>query len=245
MRAEPDTEQRSGRRGAIGRGARDALWLPAWIVGCSLLGVGSLARDAGFPAGAAVISTVFIWAAPAQAIYFAGVIAGTSLPAVGLAICLSSVRFLPMTLGILPLIRRPGQSVASQIVIAHLVAVTTWVEGLRRLPAMAEAERRPYFLGFALACMGISATMTYVGYFLLGALSMPFAAGLLFLTPIYFAVALSAGARGLGDWAAMCLGIALAPAFGALLGKDFDLLATGLVGGTGAYLAGKLRRDAP
>ena len=50
------------------RGARDALVLPAWIVGTSLLGIGSLARDAGFPAGAAVVSTVFIWAAPAQAL---------------------------------------------------------------------------------------------------------------------------------------------------------------------------------
>ena len=224
------------------RGARDALALPAWVVGCSLLGIGSLARDAGFPAGAAVISTLFIWAAPAQAIFFASIVAGTSLPAIGLAICLSSIRFLPMTLAILPLMRRPRQGLATQMAAAHLVAVTTWVEGLRRMPTMPLPDRLPYFFGFALACIGVSATTTYIGYFLVGALPLPLAAGLLILTPVFFSVSLVAGARGIGDWTAILLGFVLAPLCNVVLGKDFDLLATGLIGGTGAYLVGKLRR---
>src|SRR5918997_4750093 len=95
------------------RGTRDALALPAWVVGCSMIGIGSLARDAGVPAGAAVMSTLLIWASPAQAIFFVSLSAGTSLPAIALAICLSSIRFLPMTLAILPLIRRPRQPVAT------------------------------------------------------------------------------------------------------------------------------------
>jgi predicted branched-subunit amino acid permease len=229
---------------AFWRGARDALWLPAWVVGCSLLGVGSLARDAGFPAGAAVISTLFIWAAPAQAIFFASVAAGTTLPAIGLAICLSSIRFLPMTLAILPVMRRPGHSTVTLLAAAHLVAVTTWIEGLRRMPAMPLPRRLPYFFGFALACIGVSATTTYIGYFLVGALPIPLAAGLLFLTPVFFSVSLVAGARGLGDWAAILLGFGLAPASNLVFGKDFDLLATGLIGGTGAYFAGRWRRAA-
>jgi predicted branched-subunit amino acid permease len=228
--------------GALWRGARDALSLPAWIVGCSLLGIGSLARDAGFPAGAAVISTLFIWAAPAQAIFFASVAAGATLPAIALAICLSSIRFLPMTLAILPLMRRPGQHLVTQIAAAHLVAVTTWVEGLRRMPKMPLPDRLPYFFGFALACIAVSAATTYVGFFLVGALPVPLAAALLFLTPVFFSVSLAAGARGIGDWAAILLGAVLAPACHAALGKDFDLLATGLIGGSAAYVIGRGRR---
>ena len=224
------------------RGMQDALSLPAWVVGCSLLGIGSLARDAGFPAGAAVVSTLFIWASPAQAIFFVSVAAGASLPAVALAICLSSIRFLPMTLAILPLTRRPGQGIAPQIAAAHLVAITTWVEGLRRLPSIPVPERQPYFLGFALACIGVSAVTTYVGYLLVGALPLALADGLLFLPPVFFSVSLVAGARSLGDWAAMFLGFALTPAFNALLGRDFDLLAAGLIGGTAAYLVDRRRR---
>jgi predicted branched-subunit amino acid permease len=227
------------------RGARDALALPAWVVGCSMIGIGSLARDAGVPAGAAVMSTLLIWASPAQAILFVSLAAGTSLPAIALAICLSSIRFLPMTLAILPLIRAPGRSIVTQIAGAHLVAITTWVESLRRLPSLPVVERTPYFFGFALACIGISAAFTYVGYVLVGALPLALTAALLFLPPVFFSVSLVAGARSLGDWTAILLGFALTPTFHVLLGRDFDLLAAGLSGGTAAYLAGRIRRSAP
>jgi predicted branched-subunit amino acid permease len=228
-------------REPLWRGARDALALPAWVVGCSMIGIGSLAGDAGFPAGAAVLSTLLIWASPAQAIFFVSLAAGTSLPAVALAICLSSIRFLPMSLAILPLIRKEGQSAITLIAGAHLVAITTWIECLRRLPPLAVAERQPYFFGFALTCIGVSAAATYLGYVLVGALPLALTAALLFLPPIFFSVSLVAGARSIGDWLAVLLGFALTPTFNALLGKDFDLLAAGLSGGTAAYLADKLR----
>jgi predicted branched-subunit amino acid permease len=226
-------------RKAFWRGAGDAMTLTAWVLGFSILGVGSLARDAGFPAGAAVLSTVIMWAGPAQTIFFASIAAGASLPVVAFAVTLSSIRLLPMTMAILPLLRRPGQGIATQLAAAHFIAVTMWVEGLRRLPPLPASERVPYFFGFANACLVVCTITTYVGYFLLGALPLPLAAGLLFLTPVFFTVSLVAGARGLSDWAAMVLGGALAPAANVLLGKDVDLLAAGLVGGTAAYLAGK------
>lgn len=223
------------------RAFRDAVVFPAWIVSMSVVGIGSLAHDAGFPAGTAAVSTLLIWAAPAQVMLFAGIAAGTPLAILALAIGLSSIRFLPMTMAILPLLRSPGQRTSTQFLAAHFVAVTVWVESRRRLPHMPQAERVPYFFGFALGCISLSALATYAGYFLVGALATPFAAGLLFLTPIFFTVSLVAGARTVSDWAAMLLGGALAPAFNVLLGKDFDLLAAGLFGGTAAYGFGKMR----
>jgi predicted branched-subunit amino acid permease len=228
---------------ALGRGARDALSLAAWVLGFAILGIGSLARDAGFPAGAAVLSTVIMWAGPAQAVFFASVAAGTSFPVIAFAVTLSSVRLLPMTVAILPLLRRPGQGLVTQLAAAHFIAVTMWVEGLRRLPPLPMPERVPYFFGFALACLVVCSATTYIGYFLLGTLPLPLAAGLLFLTPIFFTVSLMAGAQSISDWAAMLFGAALTPLFASLLGKDFDLLAAGLIGGSGAYVIGKLRRS--
>jgi predicted branched-subunit amino acid permease len=230
-------------RAAFWRGARDAMSLPAWVLGFSILGIGSLARDAGFPAGAAVMSTVVMWAGPAQAIFFASIAAGTSLPVVAFAVTLSSIRLLPMTVAILPLLRRPGQSVLTQLAAAHFIAVTMWVEGLRRLPPLPPADRVPYFFGFAGALLVVCTAATYIGYFLLGALPTALAAGLLFLTPVFFSVSLVAGAQSVADWAALLLGAALAPGFQLLLGKDVDLLATGLVAGTAAYAVGRLRRS--
>ena len=88
----------------------------------------------------------------------------------------------------------------------------------------------------------MSAATTYVGFFLVGALPVPLAAALLFLTPVFFSVSLVAGAHGAGDWTAILLGAMLAPACNAALGKDLDLLATGLIGGSAAYLVGRGRR---
>ncbi len=220
-------------------GIREAVRLPAWIVGFSLLGVGSLARDAGHPIGAAMLSTVVVWAAPAQLIMYAALASGGLLVAAAIAVAFSAIRLLPMTLAILPYLRRPGQSVVTQLGLAHLVAATAWIEGMRRLPTMPEEERVPFFVAFALTCMVVSTGMTAAGFLLVGALPRPLAAGILCLTPIYFTVSMTGAARGVGDWLAVGLGLALLPLAQMAVGRDFDILVVGLVGGTAAYLVGR------
>jgi len=227
------------RKSLFTRGIRDALALPAWIVGFSLIGVGSLAQDVGFPLLAAVLSTLLMWAGPAQVILFGGVAGGTALPLVAIAISLSSIRLLPMTMSMLPMLRRPGQGLAMQFLIAHYVAVTVWVEGTRRLPPLDASQRLSYYFGFANTCLVISAVMTGAGWLLSAVVPLFLAAGLLFLTPLFFTIALIAGARSRLDWSALALGAGLVPVFNHLVGGDFDLLATGLVGGTIAYLIGR------
>jgi predicted branched-subunit amino acid permease len=219
-------------------GLAGALALPAWVVMLSLMGVGSLARDVGHPVGAAVASTLLIWAGPAQVIYFGGIAAGTPLPAIAAAVCLSSIRFLPMTIALMPLLRRPGQRLGLQLFAAHFIAVTVWSESLRRLPGLPEAGRLPYYFGFAAGCIGVSALGTAAGYVLVGAVPGPLAAALLFMTPVFFTMSIAAGARYAGDWLALGLGFGLEPVARVLVGPEFDLLAAGLVGGTIAYFAG-------
>jgi predicted branched-subunit amino acid permease len=223
-------------------GAGRALALPAWIVGFSLLGVGSLARDAGHPLGAAVFSTIAVWAAPAQLIFYGNLANGGLLVAAALAVALSAIRLLPMVLSIWPYLRKPGQPLWLQLLMAHFVAATSWIDALRHLPSMEPERRVPYYLGFAGACMAVSSAMTAVGYLLVGALPGPLAAGLLCLTPIYFMISLVGSARGATDWLAIGLGVVLVPVAQALVGKDFDLMVTGLVGGTAAYLLDRTLR---
>jgi predicted branched-subunit amino acid permease len=221
------------------RGIRDALALPAWVVGFSVLGIGSLARDVGHPAAVAMLSTLLMWAGPAQVILYGGLAAGVPLPAIAVAVCLSSIRFLPMTISVLPLLRRPGQGTGVQLLAAHYIAVTVWVESLRRLPGIPVEQRSSYYFGFANATLGVSSLLTLSGYYLAGAVPAAFGAGLLFLTPVFFTVSLSAAARTAADWGAIALGFILAPLFTASVGRDLDLLATGLLGGTSAYLIGR------
>jgi predicted branched-subunit amino acid permease len=223
-------------------GVRNSLALPAWVVGLTMLGIGGLARDAGIPAGAAVLSTVLIWAGPAQVILFGGLSAGVAWPAIAVAVCLSSIRLLPMTISVLPLLRLPRGGIWIQLLAAHFVAVTVWVESLVRLPPITPEQRRAYYFGFACATVLVSTALTLLGHALAGALLLELSAAVLFLTPIFFTVSLVAAAKHPADWAALALGFGLSPVFGPLLGRDFDLLATGVAGGTAAYLVRRMQR---
>jgi predicted branched-subunit amino acid permease len=192
-----------------------------------------------------MLSTLLMWAGPAQVILYSSLATGAALPTIAMAVCLSSVRLMPMTMSVLPLIKRPGQCIAVQLFAAHYVAVTVWVESLRRLPSIPAEQRFSYFLGFANSALGISTLLTFLGYYLVGTLPAPLAAGLLFLTPLFFTISLSAGARSLAHWSSIILGFIITPVFSATLGRDFDLLATGIVAGTLAYLIGRVRRASP
>lgn len=227
------------------KGVRAALILPAWVVAIALVGVGSLARDIGYPVEVAVLSTLLVWAGPAQVVFFGSIATGAAWSAIALAISFSSLRFLPMTVSILPLLRRPGQGALMQALLAHFVAMSVWAEGLRRLPHMPQNIRVPYYLGFATTCIGLSAAATYAGYYLVGAVSAPVAAGLLFMSPIFFLVSLVAGARGKPDAIALVLGFVLAPLATMLIPGSFDLIVAGLLGGTIAFLFERRRRASP
>src|SRR5208282_2516743 len=137
-------------------GARTAFTGPAFYVALSLMGVGSLARSAGFPIGAATLSTLLVWAGPGQMLFFGAVAAKTAPPAIALAVSLSSVRLLPMCLSVLPMLRQPKTRLTTLVAASHFIAVTVWAESLRRLPELEKPARMPFFFGLALTCMSLT-----------------------------------------------------------------------------------------
>ena len=82
---------------------------------------------------------------------------------------------------------------------------------------------------------------TLAGFALAGHVPPLATAALLFTTPLYFVLSLIATSRARMDLAAIVIGCGLSPVF-YLAAPGFDLLATGLVGGTLAYLLGRWGR---
>jgi hypothetical protein len=122
----------------------------------------------------------------------------------------------------------------AQMLAAHFVAVTAWVEGMRRLPELPLDGRFPFFLGLGSTLVVSSAASTLIGFQLASALPIWLAAGLLFLTPLSFLIQLANNARDLVDRLALGFGLVLAP-FIAEVGGRLDLLWTGLVAGGAAW----------
>ena len=216
-------------------GIGDAIGLPSIVLMASLVGVGGLCRDIGYPMGAGMLSTVTIWASPAQMVLFGSIAAGAALPAIAVAVCLSSIRFLPMCMAILPILRGPRTPTWLMLILVHYVAVTAWAQGMRVLPDMPRETRIPYFLGFGNTVMVAATVATGIGYYLIGQLPPAFAAGLLFTSPLFFTVTMIAAARRLIDWLALGLGFASAPVLFAIIPPGLDLLVEGLLAGTAAY----------
>jgi predicted branched-subunit amino acid permease len=217
------------------KGLRDGIGMPALLLMTTMCGIGGLVRDIGFPVWAGTLSTLAIWAGPAQVILFGAIAAGASLPATAFAIGLSSARFLPMTVSILPLVRRGGAGVGSTLLAAHLVSMTTWVEGLRRLPQVPLEGRMPYFLGYGAMIVGAGAAMTHAGFYLYALLPTFLVAGFLFTTPLFFSSAMLASARTIADWVALGIGFFLTPFVAPLLPAGFDFLIIGVLGGSLAF----------
>ncbi|MBB6308997.1 AzlC family ABC transporter permease [Xanthobacter tagetidis] len=235
----PAPERHHSTLGWFGRGFVEGLRSVAtmMLLG-SFIGFGALLEGVGFPLVAGMVSTMLIWALPAQVILIGGVVSGTALPAVALAVTLSSIRLLPMVVSIAPYMRGPRRNLLAEAACAHFVAMTMWVEGLRLLPRIPGEGRVPYTLGLGSGYVAISGAGTLVGYALAGSVPGPLAAGLLLLTPLSFTVLMVRNARGATDWLALGAGLALTPLTMGLAG-GLDLMIAGVGGGTLAYLVGR------
>jgi predicted branched-subunit amino acid permease len=244
MNAPPPEPPVARPAGAVAlSGFRAAAGLPTVTIFFSLVGIGGLVRDIGYPMMAGVLSTILMWAGPAQVLLFGSLAAGISLPVIALAVGLSSLRFLPMTMSIMPLVNRPPRPLWQLLLAAHLIAITNWVEGLRRLPALPENERYPFYLGFGSAVMLSGAVATGTGYYLIAALPGVLGAAVLFTTPMFFTASVLAPIRTWPDALPVLVAALLAPLAPMLVGNDYALLLVGLGGGTLAY--GLQRRLVP
>jgi len=213
----------------------------AFVIVFTYIGYGALAHDYGFSVGWAMLSTALQWAGPAQVILVTGLGAATSPIEIAVAVSLSSVRLLPIVVALLPLVKREDSRPWQLLVPVHFMAVSVWVEAMRHAPGMPRQHRLPFCngVGFTLLCMGTLATA--VGYYLQAALPALFGAAAMFITPISFLTSTARNARLLLEKAALGLGLVIGPVL-AFSHIEFDLLWTGILGGTLAYGLHRIQR---
>ncbi|ORE94714.1 AzlC family ABC transporter permease [Acuticoccus yangtzensis] len=225
--------------GWFGRGVLNVFSLPALVLFSAQVGFAALAREAGFTVGETMAIALFVYALPAQVVFIGFLAAGQSLPAIALAVALSSVRFLPMVLAWAPVVRPERGGRIGMLFASWFVAVTSWVFAMSHLPNYPRAARLPFFVGFGMGLAVVSTAVVGISHVLLERLPPLVSGGLVMLTPIYFICALWGASRGDADRLALMLGLFAGPAAAALV-PGVDLLAAGLVAGTAAYIIGRV-----
>ncbi len=234
---EPMTRMRAFWRGTL------ALYsVPALVLYAGILGYGAFAREVGLTLGQALALPIFLQALPAQVVLADHAARGASLAAAALAVSLTAVRFLPMTVVIMPWLRGHGGPRWHELLVVHFVAVTVWIEGLRRLPTAPAEVRLVYYLGMGAGVLAGTLASTALGYLAAGAVPSWMAAALLFTMPLTFLLAMIETARSRADYFAIVAGVLFAPPAYIWM-PGFDLLVTGLVGGTIAWAFGRWRRS--
>jgi predicted branched-subunit amino acid permease len=227
----------AGQMGAFALGLRAGYSVAAFVLFATALGFGALARDAGFTLGHAAFLSLTMFALPNQVVLIDQLARGATIAGAAMAVTLAAVRLFPMVATTMPALRAAKRRRLLEVIAAHFVAVTTWIEGTRRLPAVTAELRLAHHLGIGVAvcCMMVLGSVT--GFLLTGGVPAPVSAALVFTTPLYFILSLVISARARMDTAAVVLGCALCPLL-YLVVPGFDLLATGLIGGTLAYVWG-------
>lgn len=237
MTRSPPTRQST--RAWFLRGARHVVSIPAAVLVAAQIGFTALAREAGFDVFQTMFLTITVWALPAQVVFVGVVAAGATLPAVIVAVGLSSVRFMPMVMSWTPVVRAPSTSRLTLLAASWFVAVTAWVFAMSRLPQLDREVRLAFFAGFAATLTLTNVVVVGLSHTLIGALPPVLAGALVFLTPIYFITALWGAARLNADRLALGFGLVLGP-IATWIVPELDLLAAGLVGGTLAYITARL-----
>jgi len=213
------------------------------VLAGTYIGIGALAHGFGQSSWWLALSTVMVWAAPAQVILITAFGAGAPLFEIAVAVSLSGMRLFPMVVALLPLVRGENTRQRDLLLPTHFTSVSMWVESLRLTPAISREWRIAFCNGLSVGYMSTAAGFGFVGYYLAAELPPLLAGALLFLTPMSFLMSTARNARLMVDKLALVLGLAL----GTLLTAThvgLDLLWTGIGGGTLAYAIHRLRESA-
>jgi len=221
---------------AFARGLTVVVSVPAAVLFTTALGFGALARDGGFSLGHAAFLTASMFAMPNQVILVDQLARNETIAAAALAVALTAMRLLPMTVTLVPLLRGQRRRPLLELLAAHFRRHHHVAGGQSAACRGCRASwRLAHFLGLGVAVASVMLAGTLIGYGIAAGLPPLLSAALLFTTPLYFILSLIATSRSPMDLAAVGLGCGLAPVF-YLLVPGFDLLVTGLVGGTLAQL---------
>ncbi len=224
-------------RDAVGKALLDALSLPAFILLFTMMGYGSLAQSAGFEAEMAALGTLLIWGLPGQLAMVEMTATGQSTIAIIFACSLANARFLPMVVSFIPAMSRSQAPTLRLMLDAQLLSINSWAVCLREFPNIDPQFRHLYYLTFASSILLAAIIGTLLGYY--GAVLLPsvIVLGLIFVSPLFFALVLSA-VIGRAERLSLLFGCLIVPLMHSLL-PEVDLLLTGMVGGSLGFFIAK------
>jgi predicted branched-subunit amino acid permease len=217
------------------RGVAAAVSLAGLVMAASFVGFGAFLRSVDFDLATGLATIPLIWALPGQVVFADSLVKGLGLATTSLAVSITAVRLMPLTLLVLAHSRIKGARRWPEFIGAHFVAITLWLLSNQKIESIEYRQRLPWLIGLGATLCGSMIGFSSLGYFLAERLPLPLATTLVFFTPAFFLVSLISGIRWRFEYVALLLGAVLGP-LTYRIAPAFDLFVAGIAGGTAAYV---------
>jgi predicted branched-subunit amino acid permease len=242
MRPPDAADQSSYDWRGLPAGMRAAASLAGLVMAASFLGFGALLRSLDFDLVAGLATVPLIWALPGQVVFVDSFDKALTMVATTLAVSITAVRLMPLTVLVLAQTRVPGAARWPEFLAAHFVAITLWLLSNQKMDVVPYRKRLPWLIGLGVTLCVSMVAFAALGYVLADALPVPLAATLVFFTPAFFLLSLLSGLRWRLEYAALLLGAILGP-ITYRIAPDFDLFVAGIIGGTAAFAVGHMMKE--
>ena len=183
-------------------------------------------------------ASLLIWGLPGQLAMVELTATGQNVLAIVFACSLANARFLPMVVSFIPTMARSQVAMPRLMLDAQLLSINSWAMCLREFPAIEIQHRHLYYVTFASSIMFAALVGTVLGYF--GAVLLPavIVLGLIFVSPLFFALVL-ASVKGRPERCSLLFGCLIVPPAHYWF-PSVDLLLTGFIGGSLGFAVGQL-----
>ena len=217
---------------ALLAGMRLAAGAPAAVLFAGMLGFGAIGRSHGLDPWLVTLCSLLIYALPGQLVMFEMLMGGASWLATGLAVTLTSSRFVSMVVTLFPQLHRRDRD-RRLYASVHLLAMTSWALSMREFQRLPARYRLSFYLGTGITCLAVSGPGTFLGYQISAAVPFSVTLALVFLNPLFFLLTFT-DVKPVANRLAIGLGCVFGPMLYALH-PDSSLLTTGLLAGTAGY----------
>jgi predicted branched-subunit amino acid permease len=209
--------------------------IPGISLSASFFALGALFKNAGLNATQSFLSTLLNFALPGQVVMAETIIVHGTLLNIFLSVYLTNARLYPMTLNLVPVIAEHKRPKWHYYLVAHFIAVTSWVHMLNNYKTINKKNRFNFFLGLSATLWFMSVIATVIGFYSAGVISKDIFIAIIYLNPIYFMCMIVTGLNKNYIIMTVLLSVILSPIL-FLLTPGWSVLIAGLLSGIISYL---------
>ena len=139
--------------------------IPGISLAASFFALGALFKNTGLDATQSFLSTLISFALPGQVVMAETLIVHGTFLNIFLSVYLTNARLYPMTINLIPVIREQNRPRWHYYIVAHFIAVTSWVHMLNNYKTIKKENRFSFFLGLSATLWIMSTITTVIGFY--------------------------------------------------------------------------------